>query len=148
MATGDFTVFEEFADQIGEEGHKLDTDTLKLGLVDDTLTPTAADATPTWADYSANDVSPAGGYTADGITLSGVTWTEAAGVATLDDTGNISLAQNASGFTDARWGILYNDTNAGKMAIGFLDLGAAVSEVAGPVAINWGASGILTITVS
>lgn len=148
MARGDFTVFEEFALQLGQELHTLASDTLKLGLVDDTLTPTAADATPAWGDYSANEVATTGGYVADGITLTGVTFTEAGGVATLDDTGNISLAQDGSGFTDAYWGILYNSSAAGSQAIGFLDLGGPVSEQAGPVNINWNASGILTITVS
>ena len=147
MATGDFTLFEEFADQIGEEGHKFDTDTLKLGIVDDTITPTAADATPTWSDYSANEVSTAGGYTANGVTLSSVTWTESGGVATLD-AADVSLSKNESGFTDAYWAILYNDTNAADMAIGFLEMGGPVSEAAGPVAINWNANGILTVTVS
>ncbi len=147
MATGDFTLFEEFADQIGEEGHKFDTDTLKLGIVDDTITPTAADATPTWSDYSANEVSTAGGYTANGVTLSSVTWTESGGVATLD-AADVSLSKNESGFTDAYWAILYNDTNATDMAIGFLEMGGPVSEAAGPVAINWNANGILTVTVS
>lgn len=148
MARGDFTVFEEFAVQLGQELHNFASDTLKLGLIDNTAAPTAADATPAWADYSANEVGTGGGYPANGISLSGVTWTEAGGVATLDDTGNISLSQNASGFTDAYWGILYNDTAAGDQAIGFLDLGGPVSEVTGPIAITWAAGGIVTITVS
>ena len=148
MARGDFTVFEEFAIQLGQELHTLASDTLKLGIINNTAAPTASDATPALGDYSANEVGTGGGYAANGITLSGVTFTEAGGVATLDDTGNISLAQNASGFTDGYWGILYNDTAAGDQAIGFLDLGGPVSEVAGPIAINWNASGILTVTVS
>ena len=153
MARGDFTVFEEFALQLGQEHHNLASDVLKLALITNVVTPTAADATPAWAvgsgvDYDANEVTDAGGYTATGITLTGVTFTEAAGVATLDDTVNISLAQNVLGFTNAYWGILYNNSAAGKQAIGFLDLAGPVSEQAGPVNINWNASGILTITVS
>ena len=148
MARGDFILFEEFADQIGEEGHKFDTDVLKLGIVDNTATPLDTQAAPTWATYSANEVATTGGYTADGETLSGVTWAEVDGVGTLDDTGNISLAQNGSGFTDAYWGILYNDTNVTDMAIGFLEFTGPVSEVAGPINVNWGAGGILTITVT
>lgn len=148
MAAGDLTLFEEFSKQLGEEKHNFSTDTLKLGIVDNTVTPTAGDATPAWADYSANEVSSAGGYVAGGIALTGVTFTEVAGVATLDDTGNISLAQDAGGFTNGYWGILYNDTEATDMAIAFVDLGGPVSEQAGPITINWGASGIATITVS
>jgi hypothetical protein len=119
-------------------------------LVDDTITPTAADATPTWGDYSGNEVSTAGGYSANGISLAytGATrWAEADGVGTLD-ADNITISQNGSGFTDAYWGILYNDTAASDQAIGFLDLGGPVSEQDGDITITWNASGILTVTVS
>lgn len=153
MARGDFTVFEEFADQLGEEIHNFASDTIKLAIIDDTVTPTAADATPAWGassgvDYDANEVTDAGGYTAGGETIP-VTWTEADGVATLnDDSGDVALAQNASGFTDGYWGILYNDSATNKNALGFLDLDGPVSEQAGPVNINWNANGIITVTVS
>lgn len=146
MARGDFTLFDEFALALGEEDHDFSLDTLKLGLVDDTITPTAADATPTWADYSANEVATTGGYTTNGETLTNVSFTEVDGVATLD-ADNISLEQNGSGFTDAYWGILYND-DSNDAAIGFIDLDGPVSEQAGPIAINWNATGILTVTIS
>lgn len=147
MARGDWVTFEEFGHQVGDGEHTLSSDVLKLGIVDATITPTLADATPTWSDYSANEVSAAGGYVADGLTIASVTWTEADGLSTLDGT-NISLAQDGSGFTDAYWGILYNDTNGTDMAIAFIDLGGPVSEQAGPVAINWNASGMATLDVA
>lgn len=147
MARGDFTLFEEFAENIGGGDHDFTSDTLKLGIVDDTLTPTAADATPTWGDYSANEVGTGGNYVADGVTLTTVTYTEASGVATLD-ADNVSIDQHASGFTDGHWAILYNSTHASGAAIGFIDLGGPVSEVAGPVQVNWNASGIFTLTIS
>jgi hypothetical protein len=147
MATGDVTIFEEVAEMIGEETFNFESDTLKLGLIDNSTPPTAADATPRWGDYSGNEVSTAGGYTADGETLASVTYTEADGVATLD-ADNVSLSQDGSGFTDAYWGIIYDDTATNDEAIGFVELGGPVSEQAGPVAINWNASGIMTVTVS
>jgi hypothetical protein len=147
MATGDVTIFEEVAEMIGEETFNFESDTLKLGLIDNTTPPTAADATPRWGDYSGNEVSTAGGYTANGETLASVTYTEADGVATLD-ADNVSLSQDGSGFTDAYWGIIYDDTATNDEAIGFVELGGPVSEQAGPVAINWNASGIMTVTVS
>ena len=58
------------------------------------------------------------------------------------------ISQNASGFTDGYWGILYNDTNGTDMAICFIDLGGPVSEVDGDITISWNASGIQTVTVS
>jgi hypothetical protein len=147
MAQGDVTVFEEFAEMLGQKIFNFDSDTLKLGIIDNTTPPTAADATPRWGDYSANEVSTAGGYTANGETLTTVSWSEADGVATLD-ADNVSLSQDGSGFTDGYWGILYDDTASNDEAFAFVELGGPVSEQAGPIAINWNASGILTVTVS
>jgi hypothetical protein len=146
MALGDVVLFEEFAKQIGDGEHDFSSDVLKLGIVDSTITPTAADTTPTWGDYSANEVATTGGYPSGGITLTSVVYTETGGVATLDAE-NVALAQNASGFTDGYWGILYNDTNSTDMAIAFIDLDGPISEVTSPIDINWNASGILTTTV-
>jgi len=151
MARGDVTIFNEFVAQLGAGDHNLVAggDTIKLGLIKNTLAPTAADASPTWTDYSANQVATTGSYINGGMTLTGQTYTEVDGVATFDDTGNIFLAQDDElGFTDAYWGILYNDTNATKMAIAFVDLAGPVSEVAGPVTINWNAAGIFILTVA
>lgn len=147
MARGDLTVFEEFSLQIGDGEHDFQTDVLKLGIVDATITPTGSDATPTWTDYSANEVGTGGGYIAGGLTLASVTYTEAGGVATLD-AADVSIVQNASGFADGYWAIIYNDTNGTDMAIAFVELGGPVSEVAGPITISWNASGITTTTVS
>jgi hypothetical protein len=147
MAVGDLIVFEEFPVQLGKEIHNLATDTIKLGIINNTLDPTAADATPTWTDYSANEVSAGGGYTAGGISLTSVTWTETDGVSTLD-ADNVSLVQNAAGFTNGYWGVIFNDTATNKDALAFVDLGGPASEQAGPININWGAAGILKYTVS
>ena len=150
MATGDVTVFNEFTEDIGEEIHDFENDTIKLALIDNTVTPLADTATPQWGagssqDYDANEVSTAGGYTANGETVA-VTFTRTTDTSTLNDnSGDISLAQNGSGFTDAYWGILYNDSAVNKNCIAFVELGGPVSEQAGPVNINWNASGILTI---
>lgn len=144
MAAGDFTLFNEVVDQLGKEAHNFASDTLKLGIVDNTLTPLVNIATPTWSDYSTNEVSTAGGYPADGIALTSVTYVHSVGTSTLD-AANIAISQNASGFADGYWGILYNSSNATGMAIGFIDLGGPVSEVAGPIAINWNEDGILTV---
>lgn len=150
MARGDFTLFEEFIDRLGEGEHDLGSDTLKLGIIDDTVgtVPTAADETPQWGDYSASEVAATGGYVADGIELAytGVTrWEEVDGTATLD-ADDVELSQDGSGFTDGYYGILYNSTNASNMAIGFVDLDGPVSEQDGPITIAWNESGILTIS--
>jgi hypothetical protein len=147
MARGDLTVFDEFVDQLGEEAHNFASDTLKVGLIDNTTPPTDADETPTWSDYSGNEVATTGGYTANGETLANVSWTELDGTATLD-ADDVELAQDGSGFTDAHWAIIYNDDNGTDMAIAFVELDGPVSEQDGPVKIEWNASGILTVAVS
>lgn len=142
MATGDLTLFEEFGREIGEELHNFSSDTLKIGLIDNSTPPTAADATPRWGDYSANEVdSTAGNYTANGETLAGVAWTEAAGVSTLAAQ-SFTIAQDGSGFTNGYWAIIYNDTAAADQAIGFIELGGPVSEVAGDVTIKFNGAAV------
>lgn len=150
MAAGDFTFFNTFRRDIGLEHHQLETDVVKLGLIDDSVTPTAADADPRWGsggstDHSATEVTPGGNYPAEGPTVANNTYTFSSGTATFDGD-NVSIAQHASNPTDARWGILYNDTDSGKRAIGFLDLGAVINLTLGPFSVTWNASGIFTMT--
>ncbi len=154
MAQGDVTIFEEFSKDLGNKVHNLGSDTFYIGLIDNTAAPTAADATPRWADYSGNEVSTAGGYTAGGedVTASVAPYAEANGVGTFKLT-SITIAQNGSGFEDAYWGIVYNGTASNDEAVGFVDLGGPVSEKAGAVEIKFdGASSgsegaFLTVTV-
>ena len=122
-------------------------ETFKVGLIDNSTPPTAADATPRWGDYSGNEVSGTG-YTAGGATLSGTSTAEASGVTTFDDTGNVTWSQNGAGPTNVYWAILYNDTAASDQAVGFLDMGGPVSLQDGDISITWNASGILTTTVT
>lgn len=147
MARNDLTVFEESSKQLGDGEYNLSSNVIKLGIVDNTITPTAGDTTPTWGDFSTNEVSTAGGYLAGGLTLLNVTYSEVGGVSTLD-ADDISLALNALGFTDGYWAIIYDDTNLTDMALCFIDLGGPVSEQAGQIDFIWNASGIMAVTVN
>lgn len=152
MARGDFIVFNEFLIFMGEKLINLETDDFRLALIDAVITPLVDTSNPTWEvgssqDYDGNEVSTGGGYPAGGMVMSGPELIRATAVATFDDDDtNFSLSQNGSGFTDAKWGILYSFTATLNNAVGFLDLGTALSEVAGPLNFNINASGILTIT--
>lgn len=147
MARSDLVVFEESSLQLGKGEHDLSSNVLKLGIVDSTITPTAADSTPSWNDFSANEVSAGGGYVADGLTLANVTYTEVGGLSTLD-ADDVALSQDPAGFTDGYWGIVYDSTNASNMALCFVDLGGPVSEVDSPIAFNWNVSGMITLNVT
>jgi hypothetical protein len=58
------------------------------------------------------------------------------------DADDISITSHASNPTDARWGILYNDTAAGKNCVGYVDYGSVSDLTAGDFSITWNASGI------
>jgi hypothetical protein len=153
MAQGDFQVFNELEHACKDGRINLETDAIKLALITAVVTPTQNDATPAWGassgvDYDTNEVSTAGGYAAGGLACANPAVTRSGAVTTFDADNPAVIAQDASGFTDARWGILYSDTATNKDAIGFLDLGTAVSEQAGSVTIQWNASGIFQTTVA
>jgi len=145
MAQGDITVFEEAKAYMIDGGWE-PADTFKLALLTSAVAPTPGDTTPALGDYT--EVTPGGNYTAGGETLDTLTnmVTEAGGTMTFDDTGaTVQWLQNGSNPTDARWGLIYNDTDAGDLAICMLDLGADVDMTAGDLTITWNASGIFTI---
>ncbi len=148
MAQGDFLTFEEFRKNIGDGSHDLDSDTFAIILI--TTLPTVSDATPDRADYT--ECSAGGGYSTGGITLTGVTWTEAAGVATFDSSLLVAWTAAAGSPTDIKGGLLVNNTHAGTTdAIGFIDMTTdggttAISLVAGNISITFNASGLFTLS--
>lgn len=147
MATGDIIWFEE-ARTLDYFAGWATTDDIKCAVLDNTTTPAAADATPALADYT--EVGAAGSYTAGGTSLGnwGTVWSEAAGTGTMDSATNPTWAQNASNDTDAWWGLIYNDTQAGDPAVAFVELGGPVDMSAGSLTITWNASGICTLTAA
>lgn len=138
MAKGTVTIFEGFELDKGTGVHDLSSDTIKVALVDSTLTPLATILTPTWSDFSANECS-GDNYTAGGETVGSVTWTLVANKPELggDDVG---WTIHATGPDDARWAIIYNDTAASKNAIGFVDFGEVVSLQADNIDVEWSGS--------
>lgn len=147
MATGDITWFEE-ARPLDYFAGWATTDDIKVAVLDNTTAPAAGNTTPALGDYT--EVGAAGTYTAGGTSLGNWTtvWSEAAGVATLDSTTNPTWAQDGSNDTDATWGLIYNDTQAGDPAFAFVELGGPVDMSAGSLTITWNASGIATLTAA
>lgn len=50
--------------------------------------------------------------------------------------GNVSLATDASGFTNGYYGVIYDNTTAGAYAIGFVDLGGPINLTSGSLNVN------------
>ena len=150
MAAGDVTLFNEFKEDVGQKIHNLSTEAFKLGLVTNAVTPSSATADPRWGaggstNLATSQVTPGGNYSTGGPTVASTTYAETAGVATFDGA-DISIASNASNPNNARWGIIYNDTSAGKEAVAFLELNGTTDLTAGTFAVTWSASGVFSLT--
>ena len=140
MATGDITLFNQFKLDIGKKLLDLSADTIKLGIVTNGTVPTSATTDPRWGaggstNFSTNQVPTGTAYTGP-ITLSSVTWTLVGGIATFS-AAIVTINQDASGFTTAYYGIIYDDTDTGKRAVGFVDLGGPKSIQGGSLTIDW-----------
>lgn len=155
MATGTVKWFAQGLMDLGNKIHDLDGDTLKLGLVTTATVPLLSTAAPHWGgtgttNFATNQVALATGY-AGPVTLSTKTWSLVSNVPTFR-ADVVTIPQDAGGFADAAYGIIYNDTDANKRAIGFVEISAAgtASNVGGSVVIDWsGATNdILTLTQS
>jgi hypothetical protein len=153
MATGDIKWFAQGLHDLGNKIHNLSSDVLQLGIVTTTTVPSITTAAPHWGgtgttNFATNQVTTAGGYTGP-ITLSGVTWTNVSGVPTLRAT-DVVISQNASGFANGAYGIIFNSTDANKRALGYIELSSAgtASIVSGSLTIDFQGAGtdVLKIT--
>ena len=134
MAT--FVMFDEFILDLGDEIHDMAADTFKFGLVTSAAAPAATTATPRWGDFSANEVTTGTSYSAGGVSMTGQLWQED-GTDTELELNSFTINQDASGFTNARYGILYNDTAAADQAVGFVDFGSDQSIQSGDLVIKF-----------
>lgn len=130
----------------------LEADTFKLGLITSSLTPDATTASPCWgAGGSTNlttyQVTPGGNYATGGPTIANTAVTESSGTVKWDGD-DITIAQNASNPTTARWGIVYSDTAANKNAFAYVDLGGITDLSAGAFTYTVSASGLWYLNVA
>lgn len=82
MAASAWRRYNKFPEYLGDGTIDLDTDTFKCALY--LSTSNSATLTHTILANLTNEVANGAGYTTGGYTLLSVTWTEAAGVVTLD----------------------------------------------------------------
>lgn len=155
MATGTVKWFDQALLNLGKKVFDLSSDTLKIGIVTTGTVPAHTTADPRWGaggttDFSSSQVATGTAYTGP-ITLTSVTWTIVSNVPTLR-ADVVTIAQDAGGFTNGAYGIIYDDTSAGKECIGFVELssGGTLSLAGGAVTIDWnGATNdVITLTQS
>jgi hypothetical protein len=149
MASGDIKFFAQALHDLGNKIHDLDTDDWRMGIVTSVTAPTVATAAPHWGGTGTTNflttqvVTTGTSYTAP-VILTAESWTLGATGATMDFA-DVSLAQDASGFTNGRWGIVFNNTDANKRCLGYVDLGSDRSLVTGSLAVTFSASGVLAL---
>lgn len=95
--------FQDFVEQIGKGVHNLSTNTLKLMLTNSA--PSAANTVK--ADIT--EISAGNGYTAGGITLGSIIWSEGGGQASLTIADPV-LTASGGAIAAWRYAVLYNDT--------------------------------------
>jgi len=151
MAQGTFKWFAQGLHDLGNKIHDLDGDDWRMGIVTG-VTPTVATAAPHWGgtgttNYATSQVATAGTSYTGPIVLTAEAWALNATGAAMD-CADISLAQDASGFTNGAYGIVYNNTDANKRAVGYLEISStnAASLVAGAINITMNASGVLALS--
>lgn len=154
MATGTFKWFAQGLHDLGNKIHDLDSDDWRMGIVTTATVPTVATTAPHWGgtgttNFATNQVATAGTSYTGPLVLTAEAWTLNATGANMDWADTVmQLAQDASGFTNGAYGIVYNNTDANKRAIGYLEISSAgtASLAAGAINITLNASGALSIS--
>jgi hypothetical protein len=140
MAAGDITWFNEAKAYMLDGGWEA-ADDIKVAILDNTTTPTAADTTPGLSDFTQATTQEG----PQSIGNWGTLVSQSGGDVTIDSATNPSWAQNAGNDPDAYWALIYNDTQTGDPALAFVDLGGPVDLTAGSLTVTWNASGIATL---
>lgn len=151
MAQGDVTIFNAAIEKLGEKIFDFENGTWKLGLITNSLTPAATTANPCWGaggstNLSTYQVATGGNYAAP-ITLANPSNVLTIGVAAFSFDA-AAIAQNASNPTNARWGIIYEDTATNKDAWAMVDLGGVTDLSAGGFSLTPNAAGLHDIQVA
>lgn len=141
MAAGDIHWFSQAAIDLATKKHDLSADTIKVALITSTVVPSISTPDPRWGaaggtNLSANEVTTGSTYSTGGVTLSGQSCTLVSGAAKFRGT-MAEIAVDVNGFTNARWGIIYNATDTGRRALGFIDLGVDIGIRVSPLKIDF-----------
>lgn len=123
------------------------TTTIKFALLTSAWTPNI-DADQFWSDISANEVSGTN-YTAGGVAISNrIVTSPSSGAVSIDGDDPPEFAQSATGFSNARYAVLYKDTGTSTTSplICYYDLGSDRNNTDASLSFSFDASGILTVS--
>lgn len=154
MAQGTMKWFAQGLHDLGNKIHDLDSDDWRMGIVTTATVPAVNTAAPHWGgtgttNFATNQVATTGTSYTGPLVLTSEAWTLTSTGASMDWADTVmQLAQDASGFTNGAYGIIYNNTDANKRAIGYLEISStgAASLVAGAVNITLSGSGSFALS--
>jgi len=123
----------------------LDTDTIKVSLHSSTYTPSVAHD---FYDDITNEMASGGGYTTGGETLASTAVTTVTTNDAMYDAANVTWSSNASGFSTARYAVIYKSTGTDSTSplLGYIDFVSNQDNVNNDLTIKWNTSGILQLT--
>lgn len=154
MARGDIKWFAQALHDLGNKIHDLDADDYRMGIVTNATVPGIDTAAPHWGgtgttNFATNQVATGSGYTGP-LVLATEAWTLVAGGPRFRVSTDASVTLDAAGFSNGYYGIVYNNTDANKRAICYIDLGGPVGNVAGPIDFQWNGANqdVLSLTQS
>ena len=132
MAQGDVILFDSALQSIGNDWD-MHQDAFYYAIVTNDTVPTRDMPAPHWGgtgttDFSAHEVATGGTSYTGPIALTGRLWQQhLPGYWRLQFDNPATLNQDANGFTDGRWAILFNDTDTDKRALSAVDFGGSIS---------------------
>ena len=142
MAEGDCQVFDDAPIQMWAEVNTAANDWRMAWIDNTTYTTLAGIVAAADAHFNGSgttnlqvDEVSGGDYTAGGVALTSVTITESGGTVTFDSA-NFTRSKNASNPTNARWGVIFNNTLASKKAAAVYDLGAVKDFTTGALTLT------------
>lgn len=136
------TVYDSFLYTIGNKEIDLNSDTLKVALLNGSYTPSMSHSYLSDLSLATTEISGTG-YTSGGVTLTRVTYIVSDASAKL--AGGNPLWQNLTA-SNITYAVLYNDTPAdNKPLIAYIKFDPAKTVSASDFEIVWNASGILAI---
>lgn len=141
MARGDIKWFAQGLHDLGNKIHDLDADDFRMGIVTNATVPSVSTAAPHWGgtgttNFASTQVATATGYTGP-IVLGTEAWVLTSTGAQFRLSSDVNVPLDASGFADGYWGVIYNNTDANKRAVAYVDLGGPVANTSGAIDFGW-----------
>lgn len=124
-----FVKFYTFVESLCHKGHDFSSDTLKFALTN--TAPTQATDTVFTPGSLHPPPAAANGYTSGGHAATISSHAQSGGVFTLGCTTDVEITATAGGIGPFRYVILYNDTSATDLLIGYWDYGSEITLASG-----------------